>query len=294
MRPLMVTSGTITKRETRSINNYFNELNQFDVLTPEEENDLAFRIKDGDTQARDKLIKHNLRFVVSVAKQYEGPKHKIEDLINEGNLGLIKAAESFDATRGFKFISYAVWHIRQKIMAYLKDSDIMRIPVNKAASLNKIKKLIETYNTENDTPMGYNEETEFLRNHDFTMGDIRFYRNSHNVRVKSLDALFNSDDSNSSDLTAILEDPDSESPTSDLDYNSTVHNRNHLMFNTLTELETFVVERSFGFDGGDGKRVEEIGRELGISGTRAGQIKRKALRKLRYKLKNQADWMVLN
>lgn len=294
MRPLVVKHGGLTKRETRSINNYFNELNKYHVLTPEEENELAFRVSQyGDKEARDKLIKHNLRFVVSVAKQYETVNNKVEDLINEGNIGLIKAAETFDPTRGFKFISYAVWHIRQKIMAYLKDSNIMRIPVNKSTNASKIKKLLAQHLIENDNiPMGLDEETDFLLKEGFSHADIIFYRRLHTVRPSSLDAPLSADDSNSNDLTSVLEDPDSENPTHGLLHNSQVENNKELMFKSLSAIESFIIEREFGLNGYEAQRSNDIGKELNISGERVRQIRIKALRKLRRQLQGQAKWMV--
>lgn len=299
MRALVVKHGGLTKRETRSINNYFNELNKFHVLTPDEENELAFKITHGTDEekakAREKLINHNLRFVVSVAKQYETVNHKVEDLINEGNIGLIKAAENFDATRGFKFISYAVWHIRQRIMAYMKDGNMMRIPVNKAFSASKIKKLLADYKLENDNiPMGYSEEYDFLKNEGFTDGDIAFYRRLHTVKPASLDAPLTQDDSGSGDLTDVLENPDSDNPERYLDYKSQVHNSKELMFKSLNELEKFIIEKEFGLDDNEPLHINDIARELGVSSERIRQIRKKALNKMKRKLTGQAKWMVLN
>jgi RNA polymerase primary sigma factor len=292
MRALTVKNGNLTKRETRSINNYFNELNRFHVLTPDEENELAFRVSQGDEQARQKLIQHNLRFVVSVAKQYETVNHKVEDLINEGNLGLIKAAESFDPTRGFKFISYAVWHIRQKILSYLKDGNMMRIPVNKSTSASKIKRLIAEYNANNDNiPMGYEEETEFLLNKGFKHGDIEFYRRLHTVKPTSLNAPVGNEE-NSKELASLIEDRDSRNPTLGLEHESDITNTNELMSNVLNEMETYILNRYFGLNGGQATQLRDIGEELEMTSERIRQIKQKALRKLRRKLENQAEWMV--
>jgi RNA polymerase primary sigma factor len=294
MRPLVVKHGGLTKRETRSINNYFNELNKFDILSPNEEMELATLAAAGDEKAKEKLINHNLRFVVSVAKQYETVNHKVEYLINEGNLGLIVAANNFDPTRGFKFISYAVWHIRQKILSYLKESNLMRIPVNKSTSANKIKKLLAQHLVENDQiPMGYEEETEFLLGEGFRGGDITFYRSLHTIKPVSLDAPLIKDDSDSGDLIAMLEDPNSDKPEANLEYESEVIKRQELLFNTLNSIERFVIEKTFGFNGYESSHVNQIGSDLGMTGERVRQIKNKALTKMRRKLKGNAEWMVM-
>lgn len=275
MRQLKITQS-ITNRESQSLERYFNEINKVDLLTPEEEVELAKRIRQGDQAALEKLTKANLRFVVSVAKQYQNRNLSLNDLINEGNLGLVKAAQRFDETRGFKFISYAVWWIRQSIMqALAEQSRIVRLPLNRTGALNKINKafaeLEQQYERE-PTPeeledildMDYNEITSTMRT---------------GTKQVSMDAPFQDGESNS--LLDVLENKDIASTDKDMVYTHSLEIETDRALQSLTERERQVIRMFFGIGCNHPMSLEQIGEILDLTRERVRQIKEKAIKKLR-------------
>ncbi len=275
MRQLKITQ-TITNRESQSLERYFNEINKVDLLTPEEEVELARRIREGDEQALEKLTKANLRFVVSVAKQYQNRSLSLNDLINEGNLGLVKAAKKFDETRGFKFISYAVWWIRQSIMQALADqSRIVRLPLNKTGALSKINRayseLEQRYERE-PTP----EELSDILDMDETEITSTLRAGSKQV---SVDAPFNEGESNS--LLDVLENKNTASADQEVAYRDSLRVETARALSALSERERTVVKMFFGIDQEHPMSLEQIGETLDLTRERVRQIKEKAIRKLR-------------
>lgn len=275
MRQLKITQ-TITNRESQSLERYFNEINKVDLLTPEEEVELARRIREGDEQALEKLTKANLRFVVSVAKQYQNRNLSLNDLINEGNLGLVKAAKKFDETRGFKFISYAVWWIRQSIMQALADqSRIVRLPLNKTGALSKINRafseLEQKYERE-PTP----EELSDILDMDETEINSTLRAGTRQV---SVDAPFNDGESNS--LLDVLENKNITNTDQDVAYGDSLRIETARALSSLTERERTVVMMFFGIEQEHPMSLEQIGETLDLTRERVRQIKEKAIRKLR-------------
>lgn len=279
MRQLKITKQ-ITNRETQSLDKYLQEIGKVSLITSEEEVELAKRIAEGDNIALEKLTKANLRFVVSVAKQYQNYGLTLGDLINEGNVGLIKAAKKFDATRGFKFISYAVWWIRQAIMQSLAEqSRIVRLPLNRVSSLNKILKtfstLEQTYQREPTTAelaesIGVNEEEIVL--------------NQRNAgRHLSVDAPFQEGESNS--LLELLHDADNAMPDAMLISDSLKHEIQRA-FSRLTLREAEVMTHYYGLDGNPAMNLEELGERFNITRERVRQIKELATRRLRQSKRN--------
>jgi len=295
MRPLVVKDGGLTTRDSRSMNQYLNELKKIDILTPNEENEIATLAAEGDQTAINKLVKHNLRFVVSVAKQYSTVNHKIDDLINEGNLGLITAAKKFDPTKGFKFISYAVWHIRQRIILYIKDNNTVRIPSNKSTSLRNIKKLIGEYLMKNENiPMGFNEETEFLLSEGFSQDEINFYRNSKSMKITSFDAPLSLYHESSNDFITILEDTDTKTPDSNIEDISERTKKEKIIFKSLNQNEKFIIQRLFGFNDYEPVHLTEIATDLNLPLHKVRHIKNKAIRKIQINLRDKPRWLFLN
>ncbi len=275
MRQLKITKS-ITNRESQSLEKYLQEIGKVDLLTPEEEVDLAKRIKQGDQIALEKLTKANLRFVVSVAKQYQNQGLSLSDLINEGNLGLIKAAQRFDETRGFKFISYAVWWIRQSILqALAEQSRIVRLPLNKVGSLNKINKAFSELEQEFEREPSSEELAEQLEipteEVETTLGVA--------ARHVSMDAPFVEGEDNS--LLDVLEN--SATPTTDsaLEYKESLSREIDRSLSTLTDRQCDVIKLYFGIGVEHPMSLEDIGEKFGLTRERVRQIKDKAINKLR-------------
>jgi RNA polymerase primary sigma factor len=275
MRQLKI-SKQITNRESQSLDKYLQEIGKVDLLTPDEEVTLAQKIKQGDQIALEKLTKANLRFVVSVAKQYQNQGLSLGDLINEGNLGLIKAAQRFDETRGFKFISYAVWWIRQSILqALAEQSRIVRLPLNKIGSINKINKMYAFLEQENERPPSPEEIAKKL---DMTVNDVKESMKNSGRHV-SMDApLIEGEDSN---LYDVLNSGESPNPDRKLLHESLRIEINRAL-ETLTPREADVVKLYFGLGEHQPMTLEEIGETFDLTRERVRQIKEKAIRRLKH------------
>ena len=275
MRQLKITKS-ITNRESQSLEKYLQEIGKVDLLTPEEEVELAKRIKQGDQAALEKLTKANLRFVVSVAKQYQNQGLSLSDLINEGNLGLIKAAQRFDETRGFKFISYAVWWIRQSILqALAEQSRIVRLPLNKVGSLNKINKAFSELEQEYEREPSPEELAEMLEipteEVETTLGVA--------ARHVSMDAPFVEGEDNS--LLDVLENSATPGTDQALEYQESLRREIERSLSTLTERQCDVIKLYFGIGVEHPMSLEDIGEKFGLTRERVRQIKDKAINKLR-------------
>ncbi|MGB4961099.1 MAG: RNA polymerase sigma factor RpoD/SigA [Saprospiraceae bacterium] len=275
MRQLKITKS-ITNRESQSLEKYLQEIGKVDLLTPEEEVDLAQKIKEGDQEALERLTKANLRFVVSVAKQYQNQGLSLSDLINEGNLGLIKAAQRFDETRGFKFISYAVWWIRQSILqALAEQSRIVRLPLNKVGSLNKINRAFSELEQEFEREPSADELAELLEipteEVETTLGVA--------ARHVSMDAPFIDGEDNS--LLDVLENNSTPDTDSALEYKESLRKEIERSLNTLTLRQADVIKLYFGIGIEHPMSLEDIGDKFGLTRERVRQIKDKAINKLR-------------
>ncbi len=275
MRQLKITKQ-VTNRETASLDKYLQEIGKVDLITADEEVELAQRIKAGDKQALEKLVQSNLRFVVSVAKQYQNQGLSLPDLINEGNLGLIKAAKRFDETRGFKFISYAVWWIRQSILqALAEQSRIVRLPLNKIGSINKINKMFAKLEQANERPPSPEELAEAL---DMSINDVKISLKNAGRHI-SMDApLVEGEESN---LYDVLRSGESPSPDKTLMLES-LRTEIERALNTLTPREADVVKLYFGLNGSHMMTLEEIGETFDLTRERVRQIKEKAIRRLKH------------
>ena len=268
-------SSQITDRENLSLDKYLRDISKIPLLTTEEENELTGRMDKNDRLAVNELVKSNLRFVVSVAKQYQNQGLSLPDLINEGNLGLIKAAERFDKTRGFKFISYAVWWIRQAIMNSISENArAVRLPINKIVLRNKIKKAYHQLSQEYLAEPTITEVSDFMNlPSDIVEGAI----NVLNIHV-SMDEPFNDDSENN--LYLLITNEDSPNPESGLISNSLSKELERSLA-TLTEREADILRYCFGIKGDMAHSLVEIGNEFGLTEERVRQIKKDALKKLR-------------
>jgi len=275
MRQLKITKQ-VTNRETASLDKYLQEIGKVDLITAEEEVELAQRVKQGDQLALEKLTKANLRFVVSVAKQYQNQGLTLPDLINEGNLGLIKAAQRFDETRGFKFISYAVWWIRQSILqALAEQSRIVRLPLNKIGSINKINK---TYAFLEQAHERAPSAEEIAKELDMTINDVKESLKNSGRHV-SMDApLVEGEDSN---LYDVLNSGESPNPDRTLLHES-LRTEIERALETLTPREADVVRLYFGLGNQHAMTLEEIGETFDLTRERVRQIKEKAIRRLKH------------
>ncbi len=277
MRQLKI-SKQVTNRETASLDKYLQEIGRVDLISADEEVSLAQKIKQGDQDALEKLTKANLRFVVSVAKQYQNQGLTLPDLINEGNLGLIKAAQRFDETRGFKFISYAVWWIRQSILqALAEQSRIVRLPLNKIGSINKINKAFSKLEQEFERPPTLPELAEVL---EMSLEDVKQSMQNAGRHV-SMDAPLTTDESSSGTMYDILINNDVPGPESDLMADS-LRKEIERSLHTLTTREADVIKLYFGMDGTHAMTLEEIGERFDLTRERVRQIKEKAIRRLKH------------
>ena len=277
MRQLKITKQ-VTNRETASLDKYLQEIGKVDLITAEEEVELAKKIKKGDASALEKLTKANLRFVVSVSKQYQNQGLSLPDLINEGNLGLIKAAQRFDETRGFKFISYAVWWIRQSILqALAEQSRIVRLPLNKIGALNKINKAFAKLEQSFEREPSADEIADILQ-----LTEIEVKESMRNAgRHVSMDAPLMNTDENSSSMYDVMEEEDAPNPIGGL-ITESLRREIERALSTLTGREADVVRLYFGLNGSQAMTLEEIGERFDLTRERVRQIKEKAIRRLKH------------
>ena len=279
MRQLKITKS-ITNRESQSLDKYLQEIGHEELISVDEEVELAQKIRNGDKKAVEKLTKASLRFVVSVAKQYQNQGLSLPDLINEGNLGLIKAAKKFDETRGFKFISYAVWWIRQSILqALAEQSRLVRLPLNQVGSVNKVSRAFNKFEQENERRPSIEEIAAEI---DLPQDKIAEAIKVGNRQI-SVDAPFSDSDDNS--LLDIL--PNTSIPNADkgLDIESLKEEVNRAL-STLNERERDILKDFFGLNGTE-LTLEEIGQKYGLTRERVRQIKEKAIRRLRNSTQNK-------
>ncbi len=275
MRQLKITKQ-VTNRETASLDKYLQEIGKVELITADEEVALAQRIKQGDRLALEKLTKANLRFVVSVSKQYQNQGLSLPDLINEGNLGLIKAAQRFDETRGFKFISYAVWWIRQSILqALAEQSRIVRLPLNKIGAINKINKAYAKLEQKFEREPNHDEIADLLECSETEVKES--VKNSG--RHISMDAPLVQDEDNN--MYDVLRNDEGPTPETELLYDS-LRKEIDRAVSTLTPREADVVKLYFGLNGGHPMTLEEIGEKFDLTRERVRQIKEKAIRRLKH------------
>lgn len=280
MRQLKITKQ-VTNRETLSLDKYLHDIGKVELLSAEREVELAKRIKRGDQQALEELIKANLRFVVSVSKQYQNQGLSLPDLINEGNLGLIKAAQRFDETRGFKFISYAVWWIRQSILqALAEQARIVRLPLNKIGSINKINRTFSKLEQEYQREPTPEEVASMLETTSEVVEDAMKV-SSHHI---SMDAPLRDEDDNS--LYDIMLNNESPSPDNMLITNS-LRKEIERTLSTLGEREAEIIKYYFGLNGYPQHTLEEIGEVFGLTRERVRQIKEKSIKKLKNHYRNR-------
>ena len=267
----------LTNRENRSLDQYFHEIGKYELLTSDQEVELAIKIRSGDMNAQNRLVNANLRFVVSVAKMYQNQGLSLGDLINEGNIGLVKAAQRFDETRGFKFISYAVWWIRQGIMSAIADqSRVVRLPLNRVSNLTQLSKVYRDLEQELERKPTSEELAKIL---DITPEEVAYTLQIAGRQV-SVDAPFNNSDENKTTLMDVLYSEDNPSPDTKLMTDSLVSEVLNIL-STLDEREAEVIKLSFGIGSGQRATLEEIGEKFNLTRERIRQIKEKALRKLR-------------
>ncbi len=274
MRQLKITKQ-VTNRDTQSLDKYLHEIGKEELITAEEEVELARRIRKGDTNALDRLIRSNLRFVVSVSKQYQNQGLSLPDLINEGNLGLIKAAQRFDETRGFKFISYAVWWIRQSILqALAEQARIVRLPLNKIGSINKINKTMSKLEQEFEREPS---AEEIARTLDIQPDDVKKALMSSSRHV-SMDAPLQQDEEGS--MYEVLSNKDAPQPDKSL-MNDSLRREIERTLTTLAQREADILRLYFGLNSTPPQTLEEIGEKFDLTRERVRQIKEKAIRKLK-------------
>jgi len=280
MRQLKI-SKSITNRDTASLDRYLADIGKEAMLVPDEEVELARKIKNGDEQALEKLTKANLRFVVSVAKQYQNQGISLQDLINEGNVGLIKAAKRFDETRGFKFISYAVWWIRQAILQAIADqSRIVRLPLNQVGTINKIKKEIARLEQELQRPPTFEEISETIDLPEYKIAEIM----KMNTYTQSIDSPIAPDEDTKFIDTFIYEnDEDTDTHLIHESLSSEIND----VLSTLSEKEREIVKMFYGINNSHEYTLDEIGDKFDLSRERVRQIKERALKRLRQESKNK-------
>ncbi|MDD3876681.1 MAG: RNA polymerase sigma factor RpoD/SigA [Bacteroidales bacterium] len=282
MRQLKI-SRQVTSRDTQSLDKYLQEISKIEMVTPEEEVLLAQRIKDGDMVALEKLTKANLRFVISVSKQYQNQGLSLQDLINEGNVGLIKAAYRFDEKRGFKFISYAVWWIRQCILQALADqSRIVRLPLNKIGNISKINKAYAKLEQEFEREPNADEISEILNIPENVVADFIKYTHRH----ISMDAPLSSSDDDNSMYDVLRSEDENFNPEKDLYFESLSKEINRAI-NTLSLREREILIYYYGLNGQLQLTLEEIGDKLDLTRERVRQLKEKAVKKLKQAARNK-------
>ena len=276
MKQLVITTST-TQRDSAALNAYLADVNRCPMITAEEEVELAIRIRKGDRDALDRLVTANLRFVVSVSKKYQYIGLPLTDLINEGNLGLIKAAEKFDHTKGFKFISYAVWWIRQSIMdAAAKTGKTVRVPSNQVGMMLKVRSATEYLEQLMEREPEDYEVADFM---DISVEAVRQAR-ANGLKPGSLDSTMGDDSRDATTLGQLMEDEDSPAPDDELEMEDLVGEVERIL-GTLSSREADVLRLAFGLGGREPMSLEEIGQRMELSGERIRQIRDRAVRKLR-------------
>src|SRR6056297_2030764 len=271
----------VTNREALSVDKYLHEISKEDLLSAEQEVDLARKIRKGDEQALEKLIRSNLRFVVSVAKQYQNQGLSLPDLINEGNLGLIKAARRFDETRGFKFISYAVWWIRQSILqALAEQARIVRLPLNKIGSINKINRALAELEQRHEREPSIQEIAKTL---ELAPEEIKETM-KHSNKPLSMDAPLNEEEEDS--MYDILESDENPSPDENL-INESLNREIERALSSLTEREAKIIRLYYGLGNKHPFTLEEIGEKINLTRERVRQIKEKAIKRLKHTTRNK-------
>lgn len=282
MRQLKITKQ-VTNREAASLDKYLQEIGRVDLITADEEVDLARRIKQGDQVALERLTKANLRFVVSVSKQYQNQGLSLPDLINEGNLGLIKAAQRFDETRGFKFISYAVWWIRQSILqALAEQARIVRLPLNKIGSINKINKAFSQLEQVFEREPTAEEIAEMLK---ISIEDVtESFKNAG--RHVSMDAPLSAEDEDSGSMYEVFKNDEHANPDSNL-ISESLKREIERALSFLSAREADVIKLYFGLNGDSSMTLEEIGDRFELTRERVRQIKEKAIRRLKFTTRSQ-------
>lgn len=277
MRQLKITAS-ITSRENDSLEKYLSEIAKIELITPEQEVELAKKIKTGDNVALDTLTKANLRFVVSVAKQYQGHGLTLSDLINEGNVGLIKAAQRFDETKGFKFISYAVWWIRQSIMlAIVEHSRLVRLPLNKAGNYAKINKIASQLEQEYEREPTIEELAEIMHMKESEIKEITM----NGTRHMSIDAPVNGNDADEGLIADMLADNDKNSEADTSILTQSLKDEISIVLKVISPREAEVVSAYYGINGFSQMNMEEIAEKFGLTKERVRQIKERAIRRLR-------------
>ena len=281
MRQLKI-SQNITTRENQSLEKYFQDVNKIDMITSEQETELSERIHSGDEQALEKLVRANLRFVVSVAKQYQNSSLTLNDLINEGNIGLIKAARKFDHTRGFKFISYAVWWIRQSIMqALAENSRMVRLPLNRVSTLNRIRRTASELQQELEREPTNDELADVL---DMTLVEVQKTIDG-NMKQLSVDAPFNNEDSNS--LLDVMQDENCDDTDKEVSYTSSLQIEAQRSLSQIKPKGSKILKMYYGIGRENPMSLEQISEELGLTRERVRQLKERSLRELRVKHKSE-------
>ncbi|HSZ87455.1 MAG TPA: RNA polymerase sigma factor RpoD/SigA [Puia sp.] len=282
MRQLKITKS-ITNRESQSLEKYLQEIGKVELIGPEEEVKLAVRIRQGDQKALEKLTKANLRFVVSVAKQYQNQGLSLPDLINEGNLGLIKAAQRFDETRGFKFISYAVWWIRQSILQSLAEqSRIVRLPLNKVGLTNRIQKAYSQLEQEFEREPSSEELAELLNI------DIEEISSSIGITARHVSVDTPLSEGEESTLIDVLENPNAERAEKNIEYDQSLKEEIERSMKSLTERQKEVICFFFGIGTDHPMSLEDIGQRFNLTRERVRQIKDKAITKLRTNTRSES------
>ncbi|MGB2758528.1 MULTISPECIES: sigma-70 family RNA polymerase sigma factor [Maribacter] len=280
MRQLKITKQ-ITNRDTKSLEKYFQEISKIDLITADEEVELTRRIREGDQIALNTLVNANLRFVVSTAKQYQGSGIRLSDLINEGNIGLVKAAKRFDETRGFKFISYAVWWIRQSILSAISEqSRMVRIPLNKIGEISKIKKVYSTLEQSYQRPPS---TVEIARELDMSGAQVKLAMKNSGKHL-SMDAPFQ--EGESSNLYDVVSSKDNNSPDSKMMMDSLKFDIDQAL-NTLPSRESEIIKLYYGIGDRSPKSLSEIGELFDLTRERVRQIREKAVKILRRKSNNE-------
>ncbi|SHF10696.1 RNA polymerase primary sigma factor [Arenibacter palladensis] len=280
MRQLKITKQ-ITNRDTRSLEKYFQEISKIELITPDEEAELAKRIREGDQIALNKLVNANLRFVVSAAKQYQGKGLRLSDLINEGNIGLVKAAQRFDETRGFKFISYAVWWIRQSILQAMSEhSRMVRLPLNKIGEISKINKV---YSALEQTFQRPPSAVEIARELDMSPAQVKLAIKNSGKHL-SMDAPF--EEGESSNLYNVIKSKESNSPDTQMMKDS-LRMDIEMVLKTLPSRESEIIRLNYGIGERNPMSLSQIGELFDITRERVRQIRAKALRILQNKSRNQ-------